>query len=180
MYVPELRTQWEEKNYHVQLYGDKRDTAVRDPPDLKTRPKKAADGIESNRSSTIVTGSQREKSTRVEESLDLKCGFFSSFFKYIGSNEMIGRMVVFGRGGPDRVIDSHECESRAQTLNFDLRSNFGCIDLDSRQLLIGCTQQIRKAQRVSLSSLPVACSLLCPRRHSIPRLLLVKWLLSRN
>jgi len=37
------------------------ETTTRDPPDLITRPKKAADGIESNRSSTTVTGSRREE-----------------------------------------------------------------------------------------------------------------------
>jgi len=62
MYVPELRNAvWNKGEDHVQLYGDRRETTIRGPPDLITRPKKAADGIESNRSSTTVTGSQREE-----------------------------------------------------------------------------------------------------------------------
>jgi hypothetical protein len=60
-----------------------------------TRPhneaEKAADGIESNRSSTTVTGSRREKSQRAEESLDLVCGCFG----LEGGQELMSRDVDF-------------------------------------------------------------------------------------
>jgi len=51
---PQTTNTAHKKNHHimvkevrVQLYGDRRETTIRDPPDLITRPKKAADGIES-------------------------------------------------------------------------------------------------------------------------------------
>ena len=47
MYVPKLQTRLTKKVLHntakevrVQLYGDRRETTIRDPPDLITRPKK--------------------------------------------------------------------------------------------------------------------------------------------
>ena len=58
------------KEDRVQLYGDRRETIIRDPPSLITRPKSGG-WNRIHRSSTTVTGSRREE----EESLDLVCGF---------------------------------------------------------------------------------------------------------
>ena len=77
MYVPTLRTRLTRKIRRnrakvnrVQLYGDRRETIIRDPPSLITRPKSGG-WNRIHRSSTTVTGSRREE----EESLDLVCGF---------------------------------------------------------------------------------------------------------
>ena len=87
MYVPELRTRREEKKTVFNSMETKRD----DHPG-STRPhneaEKAEDGIEPNHSSTIVTGSRREKSTKAEESLDLMCGLFC-----VASNEVNGHFL---------------------------------------------------------------------------------------
>ena len=58
-------------------------------------------------------------------------------------------------------------------------TKFGCIDLDSRPLLIDCTYQDRKAQGGTTSSRRVILSLRHPYHHSAPSLL-VKWLPSRD
>ena len=58
-------------------------------------------------------------------------------------------------------------------------TSFGCVDLDSRQLLIDCTYQNRKARGGIASNRRVISSLLRPHHHSAPPLL-VKWLPSRS
>ena len=72
---------------------------------------------------------------------------------------------------------SHEF---THSLNFGLRGRiFGCIDFDSRQLLIDCTYQTQTAQGLSASHRRVILSLFLLHRHSAPLPLFGKWPLFR-